>query len=138
MIVRGGRDILKDYYHRYVRQEFRNVDKAISLGIPEEYALLLLPNALTIRLYETGDLFDWFVRWKERLCNCAQEEIFFTSVEQVNQVLDILPEARPILQAKCGVRKLSGIKPYCPEGTRFCGVDVYNSKIEDYKGRRII
>ena len=138
MIVRGGRDILKDYYHRYIRQEFRNVGKAISLGIPEEYALLLLPNALTIRLYETGDLFDWFVRWKERLCNCAQEEIFFTSVEQVNQVLDVLPEARPILQAKCGVRRLSGIRPYCPEGTRFCGVDVYNSKIEDYKGRRII
>ena len=55
---------------------FENVDRALEMGIPREYATLLIPNAINIRVIEGGDLFDWIHRWKQRLCYLAQEEIF--------------------------------------------------------------
>ena len=129
---------LRGHYSLIIERMFENVKEAIAMGIPEEYALLLLPNALTVRLTETGTLFDWFIRWKERLCYRAQEEIFFVSVDQVDQFLQSLPEASKMLQAKCGVRKRAGVSPRCPEGTYWCGQPVFNWDIDRYKKERLI
>jgi thymidylate synthase ThyX len=128
---------LNNFYDEVVGREFQNVAEAIKMGIPKEYALLLLPNALTIRLVETGTLFDWIVRWKERLCYLAQEEIFFVSVDQVEQILKYLPEAKHTLLAKCGVRTRAGCGR-CPEGDRWCGRPVFNWPINEYRKNRLI
>lgn len=129
---------LKTHYDEIMAKIFANVKTAIELGISKEQALLLLPNALTVRLVESGDLFDWLHRWKQRLCYLAQEEICFISIEQVEQVGKVLPEAVNMLLAPCGIRKIAGIKPRCPEGERWCGQPVFNWSIKKYKENRLI
>lgn len=130
--------ILKDYYNKIMSEIYENVGKAIDAGIPKEYALLLLPNAHNVRVVESGDLFDWMHRWKQRLCYLAQEEIFFISVEQVQQVIEDLPDAQSIFLAPCGIRQKATIRPRCPEGERWCGKPVFNWQIEKYKEERLI
>jgi len=129
---------LKAFYDQVMTKIFANVENAVKEGIPKEYALLLLPNALSVRLVESGDLFDWLHRWKQRLCFLAQEEICFISVEQVEQIGKLLPESENMLLAPCGIRKLTGVKPRCPEGERWCGQPVFNWQIEKYKEHRLI
>ncbi|MDP3994767.1 MAG: FAD-dependent thymidylate synthase [bacterium] len=129
---------LKDCYDEIMCKIYENIERAISAGISKEYALLLLPNAHNVRVVESGDLFDWIHRWKQRLCYLAQEEIFFISVEQVQQVLKELPDAQPIFLAPCGIRQKAIARPRCPEGERWCGKPVYNWQIEKYKKERLI
>ncbi|MBL7036271.1 FAD-dependent thymidylate synthase [Candidatus Microgenomates bacterium] len=125
-------------YEEMVVNMFENVKKALNAGIPKEFALLLLPNAISVRTIESGDLFDWIHRWKQRLCYLAQEEIFFASVNQVEDVLKKIPELTPALQAPCGIRKMHGVKPRCPEGERWCGKPVFNWEIGEYSENRLI
>lgn len=129
---------LKSLYNEAVEKIFDGVKRAIESGVPKEWALMLLPNALTIRLVESGDLFDWFHRWKDRLCYLAQEEISFISMEQVEQVLEVFPWASDMLLAKCGIRQQAGIRPSCPEGKKWCGQPVFNWDIDRYKKERLI
>lgn len=129
---------LRSLYDEAVERIFEGVERAIESGIPKEWALMLLPNALTIRLVESGDLFDWFHRWKDRLCFLAQEEISFISMEQAEQVLNIFPWASQMLLAKCGVRARAGIRPKCPEGKKWCGQEVFDWPIEEYQKHRLI
>lgn len=129
---------LKSFYGEIMAKIFHNVEKAIKIGMPKEYALLLLPNALTVRVVESGDLFDWLHRWKQRLCYLAQEEIFFISVEQVEQLAKALPQSASMLLASCGIRRAAGVRPKCPEGDRWCGQPVFNWPIEEYKKHRLI
>jgi len=129
---------IKQQYEEIINKMFGNVEKALEIGIPREIATLLLPNATTIRVIESGDLFDWISRWKQRLCFLAQEEIFFASVKQVEDVLEKVPQLAPVLLAPCGIRKAIGISPKCPEGNRWCGQPVYNWQIEEYSKKRLI
>ena len=128
---------LKEMYDAIVNKEFENVAEALRMGIPKEYALLLLPNALTVRLTENGTLYDWVIRWKERLCFLAQEEIFFLSVDQAEQALKYLPQAENIFLAKCGIREKAGVGK-CPEKGRWCGQPVFAMPIGEYKTHRLI
>ncbi len=129
---------LNEKYRSIMGTIYTNVERCLEAGIPKEWALLLLPNCHTIRVVERGDLFDWLHRLKDRLCYTAQEEIFFISVEQAQQIVRLLPEAEPMILAKCGVRQASDLKPRCPEEQRWCGQPVYNWGIEDYKRNRLI
>ncbi len=125
-------------YEKILNQMFDNVDKALEIGIPREYATLLIPNAINIRVIEGGDLFDWIHRWKQRLCYLAQEEIFFVSLDQVKDLEKVMPEIKPMLMAPCGIRKAVGISPRCPEGSRWCGQPVYNWQLDEYEKHRLI
>lgn len=129
---------INEVYGEIMNKIFDDVNKAIQMGIPREQALLLLPNATAVRLTESGQLFDWLHRWKQRLCYLAQEEIFFISVEQVSQLSEILPESAQMLLAPCGVRMAAGIRPRCPEGDRWCGQPVFNWTLQKYKANRLI
>lgn len=137
LVIRDNED-LRRRYEAMMEQIYTNVDDAIKTGIPKNLALLLLPNAHAIRVTESGDLFDWLHRWKQRLCYLAQEEIFFVSVEQVEQVARVFPEAVNMLLAPCGVRQAAGVRPRCPEGEKWCGRPVFNWPIEKYKKERFI
>lgn len=137
LVIRESSE-LEEVYEEIMNNIYRNLDDVINSGVSMENALMLLPNAHSVRVNETGDLFDWSHRWRQRLCYLAQEEIFFISVEQVEQVGEIIPEAKDLLLAPCGVRQKAGIKPRCPEGDRWCGQPVYNWQIEKYKENRLI
>jgi hypothetical protein len=136
MIIEENEE-LRIRYDQVMEQIYGNVEQAIRSGIPLESALLLLPNAHAFRVVEQGDLFDWQHRWKQRLCYLAQEEIFFISVEQVEQLAEELPESENMLLAPCGIRQKTGVKPRCPEGERWCGKPVYNWGLGEYEGQRL-
>lgn len=137
LVIREN-DKMRQKYENMVNQMFNNVNTALETGMPKDIALLLLPNAVSIRIVESGDLFDWVHRWKQRLCYLAQEEIFFVSVHQVKDVLEKMPELRNVILAPCGIRQLSKISPRCPEGDRWCGQPVFNWQIEEYEKHRLI
>lgn len=137
LVIRENPDLLKKY-SVIVERMFENVDIALKMNIPKEYALLLLPNAITVRVKEAGDLFDWVHRWKQRLCYLAQEEIFFASLDQVRDVEKIMPEIKQMLLAPCGIRMAAGVSPRCPEGSRWCGQPVYNWQLDQYEKHRLI
>ncbi len=129
---------LKEAYDRIMRTIYDNVSRCLEAGVSADKALTLLPNAHALRIVESGDLFDWLHRWKLRLCYLAQEEIFFVSVEQAQQMLSVLPEAEKAFRSPCGIRKAAGISPRCPEGDRFCGRPVFNMALEEYSKGRLI
>lgn len=136
-IIRENR-VLLDQFCTKIEGIFRRVSQCVDASVPLEYALLLLPNALTLRVTESGDLLDWFHRFKQRSCFRAQEEISFNTFDQMKQLLEELPEAKMILQAPCGVRQTARITPYCPEGKDYCGVPVHRLELDEYAQRRLI
>jgi len=129
---------IKARYDVIMHTIFANVNKAIEMGIPREQALLLLPNALALRIVESGNLFNWIHRLRQRLCYLAQEEIFFISVQQAKAFLKVFPEGASLFLAPCGIRKRSGTSPFCPEGDRFCRVPVFNYILEQYEKHRLV
>ncbi len=108
------------------------IDQLLNLGVSEEFALYLLPNAFPIRFEESGDLLHFHHKWVQRLCYTAQEEIWNASRDEVLQVRQRFPEIGRYLHAPCWPRMLAGQKPYCPEGDRFCGVAVWRIPVDQY------
>lgn len=125
-------------YDEILGNVYAQVTTALDLGIPPQHALTLLPNAHTVRTIETGDLYDWVHRLRQRLCLLAQEEIFFASVKQAQELARLFPEGENLFLAPCGIRKRAGTKPKCPEGDRWCGKPVYNWGLDLYSNGRLI
>ena len=96
----------------------------------------LLPNAFPIRFEESGDLLNFHHKWTHRLCYTAQEEIWKTSQEEVLQVQKFFPRIGKYFGAPCWMRQEAGVRPFCPEGDRFCGVTVWKLPVSKY--RRLI
>lgn len=97
-----------------------------------ESAHYLLPNAVSVRFEESGDLLNLHHKWTTRLCYLAQEEIWRCCREEVEQVEKVHPEFAGFLRAPCTLRKAAGKSPYCPEGPRFCGVRVWELPLDRY------
>lgn len=129
---------LREKYDQVMSRIYANLYKAFELGMSSENALLLLPNAHAIRVTESGDLFDWSHRLRQRLCLLAQEEIFFVSVDQAEQLVDALPESQNLMLAPCGIRKYAQKRPRCPEGDRWCGQPVFHWMLEKYREARLV
>ncbi|MBI2268664.1 MAG: FAD-dependent thymidylate synthase [Candidatus Blackburnbacteria bacterium] len=130
---------LREAYEKILGRVYEGVNKCLDSGMSREQALLLLPNAHVIKVTETGDLFDWFHRLRQRLCFLAQEEFFFISCEQALQLRGVLPEAKSMFLAPCGIRSAAGIRPRCPEDKRWCGQPVFNwEELEEYTAKRLI
>ncbi len=119
-------------YRDIMEKSFGAVNKLLSLRVPFEKAAYLLPNALAIRFVEQGTLLNLHHKDRLRLCYNAQEEIWRASIDEASQIEEVNPEIGKWLLPPCTVRREAGNKPYCPEGTRFCGVPVWNLKKEDY------
>ena len=109
------------------------IDKLLNLGVPHEYALYLLPNAFPIRFEESGDLLHFHHKWTQRLCYTAQEEIWNACRQEVQQVQERFPRIGQYVRAPCWVRSMAGVKPFCPEGDRFCGVPAWKLPLESYE-----
>lgn len=125
-------DEAHDLYRRCMDESFKGVNRLIDAGVKPDLAFYLLPNAVAIRMVSSGDLQSWQHKWKLRTCYNAQEEIFQASLDEIKQLRDKFPKLAQHMKAPCYLRLRAGVKPYCPEGDRFCGLPVWKYDINDY------
>jgi thymidylate synthase ThyX len=137
MVIKETPEIAEEY-HALMADIYAGVARLLEMGVPSEYALMLLPNAQTVRIVESGDFFDWIHRFKQRLCVLAQEEIFFATVQQARRVLALFPEGKDLLLAPCGINRAGGVRPKCPEGERWCGLSWWQKALADYVEGRLV
>ncbi len=103
------------------------------LGVSREFAQYLLPNAVAVRFTESADLLHLHHKLTMRLCYNAQEEIWRASVDEAEQIRAIHPHLGRFLLPPCGLRNLAGVKPPCPEGSRYCGIPVWRLDVSEYQ-----
>jgi thymidylate synthase ThyX len=114
----------KEVYDRAMRDAWSAKNQLLDRGVPLEIALYVLPNAKSIRLYETGSLLHLLHKWTMRTCFNAQEEIYQASMDEIAQLREVHPELTRYIGPPCHLR--AGITtPICTEGSHFCGIKVW-------------
>jgi thymidylate synthase ThyX len=119
-------------YEQMMESIWARIGKLKRLGVPDEHAHYLLPNAVAVRFTESTDFLNLRHKHVMRLCYLAQEEIWQASVDEAMQVCEVHPRLGAHLLPPCSVRKQAGTKPFCPEGARYCGEPVWNLALSDY------
>ena len=123
MLIRDNPRAL-EIYQQAMEEAWAAKNELLDRGVAPEFALYLLPNAKAIRLYESGSLLHLLHKWTMRTCFNAQEEIYQSSIEEVEQVRKVFPELARYIGPPCYLR--AGIStPICTEGSHFCGVKVW-------------
>ncbi len=100
-------------------------------GWPSELLLYLLPNAVAVRFFESFSLLAFRHKVAMRLCYNAQEEIWRVTLQEVQQIAQVNPGIAQYLGPPCWLRQRAGKTPYCPEGSRYCGVPVWHLRLEE-------
>src|SRR6266702_180497 len=114
----------KEIYDRAMREAWTAKNQLLDRGVTPEIALYLLPNAKSIRLYESGSLLHLLHKWTMRTCFNAQEEIYQASMDELAQLREVHPELTRYIGPPCHIR--AGITtPICTEGSHFCGIKVW-------------
>lgn len=121
------------YYDEVMGRTWEGVRKLRRLGVSPEFAAYLFPNALALRFTESADLLNLHHKIRSRLCYNAQEEIWRASLEEVLQIRNVNPLIGRYLAAPCSLRRAAGKMPYCPEGERYCGVQVWRLEPTEYR-----
>jgi thymidylate synthase ThyX len=121
-----------DLYQAALTRLWERMARLIESGESESDVSYLLPNAFPVRFEESGDLLNYHHKWTHRLCYTAQEEIWKTCQEEVLQIQKVFPRIGKYFGAPCWMRKEAGVKPFCPEADRFCGVLVWNLPVNEY------
>jgi len=125
-----------ELYQEVMERLWTHMNRLVNAGESESNVSYLLPNAFPIRFEESGDLLNFHHKWTRRLCYTAQEEIWKTSQEEVLQIQKVFPLIGKYFGAPCWMRQEAGVRPFCPEGDRFCGVTVWKLPVSKY--RRLI
>jgi thymidylate synthase ThyX len=107
-----------------MRDAWKAKNALIDLGVPREDAIYLLPNAAAVRFVESGDLLFFLHKWVMRTCFNAQEEIYRSAMEELEQVRAVHPRLLYRVGPPCVVRHRLA-RPVCTEGDHFCGVPVW-------------
>jgi thymidylate synthase ThyX len=114
----------REVYERAMQDAWDAKNQLLDRGVPLEFALYLLPNAKAVRVVETGSLLHLLHKWTMRTCFNAQEEIYQSSVDELEQLRDVHPELARYVGPPCYVR--AGVTtPICTEGAHFCGIKVW-------------
>ncbi len=121
------------FYRETMERLWDKMTRLHRLGAPAEAVLYLLPNAFTVRFTESADLLNLRHKHEMRLCYNAQEEIWQASVEEAQQIREVLPGLGRFLLPPCSIRARARQKPICPEGARYCGVRVWMLPMEEYE-----
>lgn len=111
-------------YDEAMQEAWAAKNRLVSLGVPLEYALYVLPNAKTLRFVESGSLLALLHKWTLRTCFNAQEEIYLASMDEIEQVRAAHPRIGRFIGPPCVVRN-GLVSPRCTEGSHFCGVPVW-------------
>lgn len=118
-------------YNDYLAENFDLVRSLwANEAIPREDIAYLLPNAFPVRYLESGDFYNFYHKWKSRLCYNAQEEIFYSAHAEVSDIKREFPELGKHIGPPCVVRE--HLKPRCPEGDHFCGIKVWQLPFSEY------
>ena len=120
-------------YDETMERVWEGITKILRLGVKPEYAMYLLPNAVSVRFTESADLLNLHHKHKMRLCYNAQEEIWRASLDEAMQVRAVNPLIGRYLLPPCTIRDMAGVRPICPEGVRFCGEIVWKMNISEYE-----
>jgi thymidylate synthase ThyX len=120
-----------EYYKSFMDQNYSLVRNLFKEGHKLEDLTYLLPNAFPVRFLESGDLLNFYHKWKARLCYNAQEEIFYSAKDEVLQVRKVQPEIGLQVGPPCYLR--NALKPRCPEGDHFCGIKVWQLPLDQYE-----
>src|ERR1700719_1711928 len=114
----------KEVYDRAMLDAWTAKNQLLDRGVSPEIAVYLLPNAKSIRLYESGSLLHLLHKWTMRTCFNAQEEIYQASMDELAQLREVHPELTRYIGPPCHIR--AGITtPICTEGSHFCGIKVW-------------
>ncbi|MEW5853913.1 MAG: FAD-dependent thymidylate synthase [Myxococcota bacterium] len=119
-------------FHACMEKVWSAMRQLAETRVPAESWSYLLPNAFPVRFMETGDLLHHHHKWTTRLCFTAQEEIWRACVDEVEQVQQVHPRLGKWLLPPCGLRHRAETTPYCPEGSRYCGVPVWRKQMSEY------
>lgn len=96
----------------------------LSMGVSDEHAVYILPNATAVRFHESGSLMYLAHKWVMRTCLNAQEEIYRASMDELEQVRAVHPRLARHMGPPCVLRR-GRITPTCTEGEHFCGIPVW-------------
>ena len=120
-------------YAAAMERAWEGIDRLRSLGVADEFAHYLLPNAVAIRFTESTDLLNLRHKLAMRLCYNAQEEIWRASLDEALQIRDVNPLIGKYLLPPCTLRLMAKTTPLCPEGRRYCGERVWTYELEQYQ-----
>jgi thymidylate synthase ThyX len=115
-----------EIYQAAMARAWSAKNRLLDMGVPLESALYLLPNATSLRFYESGSLLYLAHKWVMRTCFNAQEEIYRASMDELDQVRAVHPRLTRYMGPPC-VLRAGRITPTCTEGEHFCGVPVWRS-----------
>jgi len=129
----SNEEIEKEYHKtmNYIYDFFEEQSKKYSF----EEVIYLLPNAHNIIIFDIENLEFYTHKAKKRLCWNAQEEIYHYTLQQVKQLKNYININEYNLLPPCQIRKKYDIKPFCPEGSRYCGQSVAKMKFEELNKR---
>ncbi|MGO9482026.1 MAG: FAD-dependent thymidylate synthase [Candidatus Kryptoniota bacterium] len=119
-------------YKQTMNMTWDAINELLSMNVKKEYAAYLLPNAFPIRFTESADLLNLHHKIEMRLCYNAQEEIWRASLDEAEQIKNVHPRLGKFLLPPCTIRLIAGTTPFCPEGTRYCGVPVWKLDVSEY------
>jgi thymidylate synthase ThyX len=126
-------DHVRADYDETMRRTWERIADFRRAGGSPEFAQYLLPNAVAIRFTESADLLSLWHKHAMRLCYNAQEEIWRASLDEAEQIRAINPFIGRWLLPPCTARLVAGARPYCPEGTRYCGERVWTYDLAQYE-----
>jgi thymidylate synthase ThyX len=120
-------------FSRSMERAWEAVVEVQRCGAEKAHAIYLLPNAVSVRFTESGDLLSLHHKYAMRLCYNAQEEIWQASLDEVEEIRRVHPRIGSYLLPPCGLRRLADASPICPEGSRYCGVKVWRLDLSEYE-----
>ena len=118
-------------YRESMERAWESIRELRKLGVSDEMAAYLLPNAVSIRFTESADLLALRHKLAMRLCLNAQEEIWYAARDEAEQVKLVNPRIGAFFLPPCGPRLRAGVKPFCPEGKRYCGVPAWKIPLRE-------
>lgn len=118
-----------ELYRASCARSWEAKNRLLELGVPAEFAVYLLPNALRLRFTESGSLLDLLHKLRMRTCFLAQTEIYEASMQELSAIAAVHPRLVRFIGPPCHFRKDlvedDGKRGPCPEGDRWCGVPVW-------------
>ncbi|MBI3940650.1 MAG: FAD-dependent thymidylate synthase [Acidobacteria bacterium] len=113
-----------DIYRQAMERAWTTKNELADRGVPLQFALYVLPNALCLRMTESSSLLYLLHKWVMRTCLNAQWEIYQASMEELAQVSRVHPRLTRHIGPPCSFR-VGVASPVCTEGTHFCGIPVW-------------